>query len=269
MTVCIDSPAFSESKQLKAFATDRTDDPDLLVEITSSGEIQIPPGFVLREADREVYRNGGTESVIIRDLSGEILWRADYDGTPVVRCVVSPSMAKNLNTFSVIEIAELPRFLLRRGGVILHASFISYRGEAILFTAKKQTGKSTQARLWNEYCGAEIINGDRALLKYADGQLFACGVPFCGTSGISKNACLPVKAVIILSQAKQNIVRRASPVETEMALISGCTFDNSSPAGASEFFSLADKISASAPFYTFGCLPDCSAVETLKNTLYI
>jgi hypothetical protein len=83
--------------------------------------------------------------------------------------------------WSTIGIAESLLFL---DSLLMHASYIDADGEAILFTAPCGTGKSTQAELWRKFAGATVINGDKAGVSFVDGRLCACGVPFCGTSGI-------------------------------------------------------------------------------------
>ena len=83
----------------------------------------------------------------------------EYRSDGVVDATVNTESGMPLTSFVVSEIIDLPRLLLRRGSVFLHASYILYGGQAILFTAPKQTGKSTQAALWQRFAGAEIVNG--------------------------------------------------------------------------------------------------------------
>ena len=45
------------------------------------------------------------------------------------------------------ELMELEHLLAMRKGILLHASVVCVDGEAVLFTAPSQTGKSTQASL--------------------------------------------------------------------------------------------------------------------------
>ena len=78
----------------------------------------------------------------------------------------------------------LERQMIRRDSMILHCAYIKYCGAAILFSAPSETGKSTQAGLWEKYRGSETVNGDRALLRKIDGRWTACGWPVCGSSEI-------------------------------------------------------------------------------------
>ena len=118
--------------------------------------------------------------------------------------------------WSTIGLAESLLFL---DSLLMHASYIEVDGEAILFTAPCGTGKSTQAELWRKFAGATVINGDKAGVSCIDGRFFACGVPFCGTSGICENKTLPLKAIVELGQSKQNTVRRLTGISGLQAVL--------------------------------------------------
>ncbi len=165
----------------------------------------------------------------------------------------------------VLKLLDLPELFLKRGAVFLHASFVEHEGQAILFTAPKQTGKSTQASLWKMYRNAQIVNGDRALLRRVKGTWMAYGSPYCGTSDICKNAAYPLRAIVLLRQGKENQVRKASPSEAAAALLDGCTFD---PEIQTEtVLDLALDLSQAVPMLHFSCLPDASAVDALAAAL--
>lgn len=165
----------------------------------------------------------------------------------------------------VLKLLDLPELLIKKSAVFLHASFVEYEGQAILFTAPKQTGKSTQASLWRMYRNAQIVNGDRALLRRVKGRWMAYGSPYCGTSDICKNAAYPLRAIVLLRQGKENQVRKASPSEVAAAFLDGCTFD---PEVQTEtILDLALDLSQAVPVLHFSCLPDASAVDCLAAAL--
>lgn len=109
----------------------------------------------------------------------------------------------------------LEKRMIDTDAMILHSAYMCYQGEAILFSAPSETGKSTQAALWEKYRGSRTINGDRSLLLKEDGIWKACGWPVCGNSGICSNECYPIRAVVMLKQAKEN---RAYPLTGFRAL---------------------------------------------------
>ena len=66
------------------------------------------------------------------------------------------------------------------GGLVLHASALSYKGRAIAFSAISGTGKSTHTGLWKEYFGenVEIINDDKPAVCFEGGQPYLYGTPW-------------------------------------------------------------------------------------------
>ena len=146
---------------------------------------------------------------------------------------------------------QLNVLLLYRRGLIFHASYIAYQGNAVLFTAPSQTGKSTQADLWQKYRGAEILNGDKAGVEL-NGVPMAHGVPFSGTSGICRKKSYPLKAMVVLSQTPENTVRKMKPVEAVQALCPNLFVDQA----------VAEE---QVPVYALACTPDVRAVEELEK----
>lgn len=151
---------------------------------------------------------------------------------------------------------------------VFHASFIEYNGEAILFTAPCGTGKSTQASLWEKYKGVEIINGDKTLIFEKNGQLFASGLPFSGSSEICKNKILPIKAIVRLGQSKENKINILTGVKAYKAVFEGCYHSVWSNEYNKKTSLIAEKIATAVPVYSFDCLPDKTAVDALYDVLY-
>ena len=160
---------------------------------------------------------------------------------------------------------DLSRILLRQGGLILHASYIIWNGRAILFTAPSGTGKSTQAELWAEFQHAEIINGDRAVLREKDGEMWSYSLPFAGSSGICANKSAPVRGIVVLSQAAENSVRELAPTEAVKYLYSQCALNRWNREEVEASLGLLAKVVRKAKVLKLDCLPDRSAVEILMN----
>ncbi len=165
------------------------------------------------------------------------------------------------------SICAFHRQLLNRGACVLHASYIDVGGEAILFSGPSGVGKSTQAGLWVQHAGAEVINGDRALLREDDGGWKAYGYPSCGTSGICINRTLPLRAIVILSQGRENRVERMAAGAAIRALISATEFY---PWHQGEFdlaLRVAERIVSRVSILHLVCTPDQNAVDVLKQYL--
>ena len=168
----------------------------------------------------------------------------------------------------LLECAGLTHILADYGRVILHSSFVAYRGEAILFTAPSGTGKSTQAELWRMHCkGAEVINGDRSILAVDSKAVTAYGIPLCGTSGITKNRSMPVRAVIVLRKGEENRIRRLRGREAFALLFSECGINVWSRDDMGRIMQIVSGITETAPVYLYECLPDISAVDALASEL--
>lgn len=165
------------------------------------------------------------------------------------------------------SICAFHRQLLLRDACVLHASYVDICGEAILFTGPSGMGKSTQAGLWVEHACAQVINGDRALLKKHEGKWHVFGYPTCGTSGICINRNLPLRAIVVLSQAPENRIEALSPAAKIRALTAATELY---PWVSDEFdmaLKIASDVSAHVPVIRLCCRPDRDAVDVLKHHL--
>lgn len=166
--------------------------------------------------------------------------------------------------FEALNISDI---LIRNGVAIMHASHISLDGHSILFTADKQVGKSTQAALWEKHRGAVTVNGDRASIREKDGVMYACGIPFRGSSKVSLDVTQPLRCIVVLSQARENKIRRLGPAEAFRHIMGKFTFDVWNGESMSCAVDFAAKLSEMVPVFSLACLPDESAVECLEREL--
>lgn len=162
---------------------------------------------------------------------------------------------------------DIPDLLIERGAAFVHASFIISDGNAIIFSGDKQAGKSTQAALWSKHANAEIINGDRAVIKPEGGEIYAYGSPFCGSSDIALNKSAPLRAIILLGKAKENSVEAVSAPQAFIELLGKMSYDS----GRSECTEKAAALAALAvdrvPVLRLLATPDARSVEALKEAL--
>ena len=174
-----------------------------------------------------------------------------------------PIMMDSRFMWSSLSIAQL---LISQNSFFIHSSFISVNGKAVLFSAPCGTGKSTQAALWEKFRNAEVINGDKAGILVENG-VHACGVPFCGTSGICKNKNFPLGAIVLLSQSKTNTIRRLVGAEALQGIMSNIYLDFIAPQERLKCADLIIELLSSVPVYHLACTPDEEAVITLEKTL--
>lgn len=169
---------------------------------------------------------------------------------------------------NIWDILGMEDVLLRHSGLLLHSSFIRYRGKAVLFTAPCGTGKSTQAELWEKYEGADIINGDRAGIRHLDCGWAAFGLPYAGSSGIYRNENAPLAAVILLRQAEENRLRRMKAVEAFPDLYREITVHRWDRNFVSESTELLLQLLCEIPVYLLECRPDQEAVQLVRDEIF-
>lgn len=181
---------------------------------------------------------------------------------------IYPEAADYFRTLdNLLDAANLEHMLTALGAVSLHSSFITHCGQAILFSAPSGTGKSTQAALWEQYAHAEQINGDRSVIRCVDGVWTAFGFPFAGSSGIYKNKSAPIRAIVVLRQAKDNTIERLAAPEAFRLLYSETAIQRWNTQGHAAAVDLLIRLSAAVPVYRLCCTPDALAVDLLQTTL--
>ena len=165
------------------------------------------------------------------------------------------------------SLLALERRLVKKDSMILHCAYVEYQGEAILFSAPSETGKTTQADLWEKYRGSRTVNGDRSLLGKIDGRWTAQGWPVCGTSEVCNNEAIPIKAVVMLSQAKENRAERLTPGHAFPLLYSQITVNKWNTPDHIHIMDLIEDFLGSVPVIHLGCTISREAVDCLEESL--
>lgn len=265
-------PEFSETEYLKTFRIDvfAERNADFIFEMIKKKNIEIPKSNTVH-CDRyiDIYQDSDgkirviydakRENALIKDISEDGFYhRIEYNEEHM--CYWNSNM--------MMKVFDIPNKVILCNGVFLHASYVVYQGRAIIFTAPKQVGKSTQASLWEKYRGAEIVNGDRVLLRKIEGQWRAYGSPYAGTSRIFKDISAPVDAIIILSQGMENIASKATTLESIKALMEGCSFESWSRESILLVTDMVNDLLEKIRFVKLKCLPDEGAVKILEEYLW-
>ena len=172
-----------------------------------------------------------------------------------------------ISTKDILKALEVEHISVDNGGFILHASCIEYGGKAIVFTAPSGTGKSTQADLWKVHRGAEIINGDRIMIQSGEDGFVIRGIPFAGSSGISKNRVLPLAAIVYLKQASENRVVPLRGMEAFKRVWEGCSVHVWNRKDVENCTETVMQVVSGVPILRLECTPDIFAVEALEAIL--
>lgn len=193
---------------------------------------------------------------------------ACWTGPDRIVCRYLRGREKDVNrSRNIVEFLSPETLLPAFGGLLLHAAFIRWQGRGILFTAPSGTGKSTQARLWQEHLGADVLNGDRAGLRDMDGSWTGWGLPCAGSSGIYRNESGPLGAIVTLSQGQENEIRRLSASAAFVRLLPELNLRRWDGAAMGRGMDLLTDLLARVPVYHLSCRPDREAVLLLRDTL--
>ena len=225
---------------------------------------------VFSDPARQVYRTENALTTYIGSVGKSVddaYIRVAREGNRHTALVKRSAVPDRIHAKTVLTAMEAEHIIVSNGGFLLHASCIEVNGEAILFTAPSGTGKSTQAALWAEYRGAEIINGDRIAVCMGKNGAEARGVPFAGSSGICKSRQLPLRAIVHLAQAKTTTVISVSGYRAFRYLWEGCSvyaWDRNDVAMCAD---TVQKVLDRVPVYHMACTPDEAAVAALEAAL--
>lgn len=166
----------------------------------------------------------------------------------------------------ILESAGLFDLLADFGMLILHSAYIvTPQGQGLLFSGPSGAGKSTQAELWRQYAGAQVINGDRSLVRPGDGTVH--GILYSGTSGICRNVSAPLRAIVLPVQGAENRVYPLRPKEAFMALVNQCAYYPWAADSAAQMTGLAAALIGAVPVYGLTCRKDEGAVRALEDYL--
>ena len=149
---------------------------------------------------------------------------------------------------------------------VFHSSAVVLDGEAYLFTAVSGTGKSTHTSLWLKHFGdrAFIINDDKPIVRFVNGQYRVYGTPWCGKDGINRNTSAPIKAVCFLHRGKTNSIKPKPPSDALVPILNQAyrPFDEEYSV---KFFNELDRFMKNVSFYDLYCNISDEAVEVSYN----
>lgn len=172
--------------------------------------------------------------------------------------------SQELHFLHLIGIEEL---LLQKKAFLLHSSFVELNGYTVLFSGPSGVGKSTQAFNWEKYLNADVLNGDRCVVREMKDGFYGCGSPWAGTSGIYRNEMAPIKGIFILKQAKENKVRRLK-AEAFSKLYQQSIVNEWNSEFVTGLTDLIVRLLGQVPVYELSCRPDEEAVKLAYNTLF-
>lgn len=260
---------FAEQEQFLQFRCEGR--PDIVTEFKLCRRPPENKGELIHSSDIHVFRKR-TRICIEHFLSVRVkpyawlYWDEENPGK-MVCLILEEDRELCGNMGHLFQLMRLEQICITLRAALLHTSFIRWQGKGILFTAPSGTGKSTQADLWRSTEGAEIINGDRAVLRKEGGIWKAWGLPYAGSSRIFRNESAPVGAIVVLRKNDRNELRRLRPAEAFKWIYSETVVRSWEDSYRETIIELLTDLSMSVPVWMLSCLPDRGAVEILKKEL--
>lgn len=157
--------------------------------------------------------------------------------------------------------------LLRRDAFLLHSSVVLYREKTLLFSGPPCAGKSTQAKLWAEHLGAEILNGDRCVVMKRGGIFYGGGSPWAGTSGIYRPEQAPIAAILLVNKSSENSLQQLG-LSAFAPLFSQTIVNSWDTQFMDHITRLFADLLRQVPIYQLNCRPDADAVQLVCRTLF-
>lgn len=185
------------------------------------------------------------------------------------RCTITGNTTPVLLQFALWVAFGL--FALQHNTVAIHASTVIYKNKAILFLGESGTGKSTHTCLWlSSVPGAELLNDDSPILHIEQGKCNIYGSPWSGKTPCYKQEKAELTAIVRLSQAPHNSIRRLTLHESIGALLPSFppafTADKELSA---PLHKLLSQVFTQVPAYHLECLPNTGAVQQVLNNIEI
>ena len=262
-------------RALQPFASACPGTPDLTLdagtEVTPLPDYRELHSFEFTDADADCRFGADADGYLLemtpRDGSAPARFRMAY-GATTAQSVITPEHNPALFRFgawTLFNIAALPH-----GAVAFHSSVIRYRGKGVLFLGESGTGKSTHTRLWREHIpAAELPNDDSPIIRATEREAIVFGSPWSGKTPCYRNESCQITAVVRLSQAPHNHIRRLRPIEAIGALL-----PSAPPAFArderlsDDTCGLLSRLIAQVPVYHLECLPDAAAAQLSCDTVF-
>lgn len=157
---------------------------------------------------------------------------------------------------------------VQRKMLLLHSSLVEWKHKGILFLGPSGIGKTTQAELWSEYRGAQIINGDAVVVQETPDAFLGWGTPWHGSSPYCENTSVPVEALVILKQARENTIRELTGFEKVTAVSNNIFYPRWLEGGMELCLETLDHLLCRVPVYELSCRPDEEAVRLTEQVVF-
>lgn len=185
---------------------------------------------------------------------------------------IDKEMPPNKKDYAVEINAALRKFaeeLPKYDAVLMHACSFETGGKGIAFGARSGTGKTTHMLLWQKLLGDKltVVNGDKPIVRFADGVLYVYGTPWAGKEGLHNNIRAPLTDICSIKRSTTNSTKRLNKEEGYMILLNQIYMPNDAQMRI-KTLELADRIANSVNFWEISCNMDIQAAQVSYSTIF-
>lgn len=192
------------------------------------------------------------------DYKDNVVYVSTMYPYPVIEFALSNAMML-LYTFNTTPLDTL----------MVHASVVAHDEGAYMFLGKSGTGKSTHSSLWlknieNTY----LLNDDNPVIRVEGDNVNIYGTPWSGKTPCYKNEVLPLNAVVRLSQAPYNEIKKLPMLQAYASLMPACSCMRWDRRSTDALHKTVEKVISRVAGYHLECLPDADAAHTCHAAVY-
>lgn len=169
---------------------------------------------------------------------------------------------------SIVSYRNIAEVLPTLDAFVFHGSVIKYGDKAYIVTAKSGVGKTTHTRLWlSEFKrDAYVLNGDKPVIRYKDGEFFVCGTPWRGKEMYGVYETAPLGGIAFLERGAENKSYRINVSDSLSRLIPQ-VYKPKNRVAVIKTMALMDKLLKELPLVRLECNMDPDAAHVAKDAL--
>ncbi|MCD7818439.1 MAG: hypothetical protein LUH07_05250 [Lachnospiraceae bacterium] len=167
----------------------------------------------------------------------------------------------------ILPFLPICQFLYKNNAMLLRSSCIVVDHKSIVFTVPGQADNTTQAKLWHECEGAEIINKNRTLLRKIHSQFYTYGCSIDENNPAYANTQYELGAIVILQQSNENRIIKMNLFQKIKYLMEQTIVDTWNKAEQKGMEALYRDLIEACPVYLLEYTSDQNAVNCLKQQL--
>lgn len=258
--------------KLSAFCVDAKEKPEVKVQIHWNYDLAKKPASEMAGQDliQNYYIEGDIKYCVTRGGHRGAVGIAVYsEDIKEIDCWINDrDFHQQIYTLGwIMRLLPMREIFQHYGIIFFHAAQIAVGTNGILFTGPSQTGKSTQAALWEKHEQAKLLCGDRTLLRKNDGLWKCFGYPIDGSSPVRSTEVTNLKAIVLLGQAEKNYIERLKGASAIAMLLPQLVIDTWSGEARQKGAEALSELLKDVPVYKLFCTPDKRAVDILKRQL--